>query len=120
MAHSTHLTFSTITLSTGSDQFVFYLSGSDTMSAHLEWTGSLGIATGSFWVSCKPSPTENTDTDWVPLGEDAPIEIIGDNPGKTILPLTNLNARWGKIKYVWTQGTSSIDCWVELTKPTVS
>lgn len=88
---------------------VFTVKDATTWAVHLEWTG--GTSTVTLQASCKPTPNEASDTDWV---DDADITVAGPDgaAGKSLQEIGNSGASYYRLKVVTASGSGTISGWV--------
>lgn len=77
-----------------------------TIGLLLEFTGT-PTGTPTLWSSNKPAPDEADDDDWVQI-TDVTVTSPAGAASKVNYPLTNLNSRWFRVKYVNASGTGSV------------
>lgn len=102
----------------------FLVSKGETWAAHIEKTDGVGsYAAGiTLWASCKPSPSDSDDSDWVQMVAAhgwAGFPALAGTPDFTAVgaekDLTDLGvsgALWYRFKFVRTAGAATVSIWV--------
>lgn len=76
---------------------------------HMEWSGT-PTGTLTFWVSNKPQPREDSDTDWVQI-TDFTITNPAGSASKAFYNLGNMQANRARWKYVNASGSGTLYGW---------